>query len=342
MTDARALYFDGRSSEGREVSLSLDGAGVLLLRGEGISVGFPLDKVRASGRIGSSQRHLYFPDGSKCETADNDAVDRLFEARPRAFAQTLHRWESSLAYVLAAAVITVVSAFAAIYWGIPALAKQVAFSMPAATDALIGRDALAALDRFVFSPSALPPERQAALRKLHEGMAAGSGAAKEETAAYRLEFRRGGRAGANALALPAGIVVMTDELVALSQDDGELEAVLAHEIGHLRQRHVLRQLLQNSATALLVAVTMGDVMSLTSLAAAAPTLLLHAKFSRDFEREADDYAFEHLARRGIPPGKFGAILQRMDEKRPGEKDAPDFLSTHPGTRERIERARARP
>jgi len=79
--------------------------------------------------------------------------------------------------------------------------------------------------------------------------------------------------------------------------------------------------------------------SLTSLAAAAPTLLLQAKFSRDFEREADDFAFGYMARRGIPPEMFAAILQRIEEKRPRGTDVPDYLSTHPATRERIERAR---
>ncbi len=51
-----------------------------------------------------------------------------------------------------------------------------------------------------------------------------------------------GRAvGANAFALPSGIVVMTDELVELAKTDDELVAVLAHEIGHVRGRHALRQ-----------------------------------------------------------------------------------------------------
>ena len=338
MSEVRAVYFDGKSSEGRRVTLALDAQGAqptLRVRGAGIDLAWPLAEVRASDRIGSSQRHLHFPDGSQCETGDNDGVDRMFAGRAPAAARLLQRWESRMRYALAALAITVAAGWAAIVWGIPALAKQVAFALPPATETLIGRDALAALDRFVLAPSRLPPERQAALRKLFAGMDAENGGA----GAYRLEFRAGGRAGANALALPAGIIVLTDEMAALAKDDREIEAVLAHEIGHLRQRHILRHVLQDSATALLVAVTIGDVMSLTSLAAAAPTLLLQAKFSRDFEREADDYALEYLARRGIPLETFSAILQRMEEKRPGGKDAPDYLSSHPATRERIARAR---
>jgi len=344
VTAIGALYFDGKSSDGHEVTLGLDAQRVLRVRGAGIDRGWPLAEVRASERIGGSRRYLYFPDGSQCETGDNDGVDRMFEAQEPAASylpsRLLHRWESGRGYALAAVVITAAAAWAVIVWGIPALAKQVAFRLPAATETLIGRDALAALDRFVLAPSRLPPERQEALRKLHSGMTAGTGSDMSGAGSYRLELRAGGRAGANALALPSGIIVVTDELVALSKDDRELEAVLAHEIGHLRQRHILRHLLQDSATALLIAVTVGDLTSLTSLVAgAAPTLLLQAKFSRDFEREADDFALDYLARRGIPLEAFTAILQRMEENRPEGKDAPDYLSTHPATRERIERAR---
>ena len=341
MTAVRALYFDGKSSAGHKVILGVafgpDARRVLRLRGDGIDLGWPMAEVRASDRIGSSRRYVYFPDGSQCETDDNDGVDGLFADREPAAARLLHRWESGIGYAFAALLITVALAWAFIVWGIPAIAKQVAFALPAATETLIGRDALAALDRFVLTPSKLPPERQDALRKLHAGMIAGV----ERTTGYRLELRKGGRVGANALALPAGIIVVTDELVELAKDDREIEAVLAHEIGHLRQRHILRHVLQDSATALLVAFTLGDLTSLTSLAAAAPTLLLQAKFSRDFEREADDFALAYLARRGIPPELFAAILQRMEEKRPEGKDVPDYLSTHPATRERIERARGK-
>ena len=343
MSAIRALYFDGKSSDGHEVFLEVaDGADarrVLRVRGAGIDLGWPLADVRASERVGGSQRTLYFPDGSQCESGDNDSVDRIFAAQQPAAARLLRRWESGIGYALAAVAITAAATWAFIAWGIPALAKQAAFALPAATESLIGRDTLAALDRFVLTPSRLSPERQEALRKLFAGMGAGMAAEKSGTSAYRLELRKGGRVGPNALALPAGIVVVTDELVELSKDDREIEAVLAHEIGHLRQRHILRHVLQDSATALLVAATLGDQTSLTTLAATAPTLLLQAKFSREFEREADDFALDYLARRGIPLETFAAILQRMEEKRPGGKDAPDYLSTHPASRERIARAR---
>ena len=335
MSTLRALYFDGKSSDGLEVELQLDARGVLHVRGGNRDLAWPLDQVRASERIGTSRRRIYFPNGSQCETADNDAVDAMFVARSHVGGRLLARWESRLRYALAALAATLLAAAAIVFWGVPALAKQVAFALPPQTEQLIGRDALAALDRAVFQPSRLPPERQQALRALHARMSADIGGAS----GGRLELRHGGRAGANALALPAGLIVVTDELVQLARDDREIEAVLAHEFGHQRGRHILRHVLQDSGAALLVAVTVGDLSSLTSLAAAAPTLLLQAKYSREFEREADDFALAYLARRHIPPEIFAAILERLEKARPEARNVPDFLSTHPDIRMRIERAR---
>lgn len=334
MIELRAQYYDGRSAERREVTLESDARTWVRVRGVDLRRDWPLSAVHASARIGNTPRTLRFPDGSLCETDDNDAVDRMLGAQLAAGSRLLHRWESSLGTVLAALALTIAAGWAGVVWGIPALARQVAFAMPESTESHIGRDALAALDRVVLRPSALPAARQAALQALFAGMTADL----EGAGAYRLVCRSGGRLGPNALALPSGIVVLTDELVALAHDDREIEAVLAHELGHLRGRHALRHLLENSATALLAAAVLGDVTSLTSLVAAAPMVLVQAKYSRQFEGEADDFALAWLQRHGIAPQTFAAILERMQAAHPGP-DAPGFLSSHPATRERIERAR---
>ena len=110
--------------------------------------------------------------------------------------------------------------------------------------------------------------------------------------------------------------------------------MLAHELGHLAHRHAMRSLLQGSATALIIAGVTGDVTSTTSLAASAPFVLLHAKFSRDFEREADRYAIELLRKDNISPRNFALILERLEAARKGRGSVPGFLASHPPTKER--------
>lgn len=324
-----AVYYDGKSSARREVLIAGDPGSVLRITGEGVDARWALKDVRISSRVGNAARLLYFPDGSQCATTDNDGVDRLLAQLAPARWFSPHRLERSAAYAFVALVLTAVIGWGIIAHGIPALSKEVALRLPASTERYLGDDALQALDKLLLGPSALPPERQAELRALLAGIKPG----------LRLEVRAGRKLGANALALPAGTIVLTDELVNLAVDDQELVGVLAHEAGHVQHRHLLRLVLQNSAAAVFVALAVGDLSSLTSLAAALPTLLLQFKYSREFELEADDFALELLAARGIPGAKLAALLERIEAKRDAGTPGTEYLSTHPDTRKRAERAR---
>jgi Zn-dependent protease with chaperone function len=147
--------------------------------------------------------------------------------------------------------------------------------------------------------------------------------------------------GPNAMALPSGTVIVTDQLLELSDVDDEIIAVLAHETGHVEGRHGLRALFQSSIVALGATWFLGDV---NVLIATAPTTLMQAKYSRDLEREADDHAVAVLMLNGIPTGRLVRMLERLDES--GDKRgsasgsiAERYLSTHPVTAERVARLR---
>lgn len=329
-----ANYYDGNSSASHLVQLDCPAPGWLRVTGEKISVQWPLSDVRVSSRIGGTGRLLYFPDGSQCETRDHDGIERLLGAQRHRSRWSLHRFERSLAYVLAALALTAASTWAVIVYGIPAVAKEVAFRLPLSTENSIATDALQALDRTLLGPSALAADRQAELRRLFADVTSGHSG----QAAYRLEFRAGRQVGANALALPGGVVVITDELVKLAHNDAEIAAVLAHEAGHVQQRHAMRSLLQNSAAALFIAVAIGDLTSITSLAAAVPTMLLQLKYSREFESEADAFALAYLRARGIPAEHFVALITRLEAAHGSIGRRLDYLSTHPAAAKRAERA----
>ena len=147
-----------------------------------------------------------------------------------------------------------------------------------------------------------------------------------------LEFRKSPAVGPNAFALPGGTVVLLDELVAAARHDDEIAAVLAHEIGHLVEQHTMRHVLQTSGAGVIVAAVIGDVLSLSSYAAAVPAFLLDAGYSRAFEREADDFGLGLLDRAGIDRGHFVRFLTRMEQEHPS--GVPGFLSTHPRAEER--------
>jgi Zn-dependent protease with chaperone function len=117
--------------------------------------------------------------------------------------------------------------------------------------------------------------------------------------------------------------------------------VLAHELGHLRERHALRGLLQASAVGALVAVWVGDV---GSVATALPAFVLEARYSRDFEREADAYAAAVLGANGLGTRPLADLLARLEASQGGPRPRGGlvaYLSSHPATAERIRALGAR-
>jgi Zn-dependent protease with chaperone function len=339
---ARGGYFDGKSSLRRDVVITLSER-LLVLTGEGVNLRVPLGEVRVTPPVGSVRRSLCLPDGGICEIEDKAILDKIedFTGKGKAV-RILHRWEKSLmrAFVALLLIAAVVCGF--MKYGIPWLAARVAFAIPPATEKVLGSQTLAALDKLFFTPSRLPADRQKTLASRFRATAA----AFPSVGSTRIEFRSGEHIGPNALALPSGIVVLTDDLVKIAKNDDEIVAVLAHELGHVERRHTMRHILQSSAAGLVMAALTGDILSVTSLSATLPTALVEAKFSRDFEREADDASAHYLQTHGIPLQRFADILQRLqaehDKKRSKGKQKDDetftdYLSTHPPTGERIER-----
>jgi Zn-dependent protease with chaperone function len=341
--ETEAFYYDGESSARSKVSLILAGDN-LHLRGADLDLYFPLAEIRISPPLASVRRSLYLPDGAVCEIAGGSFAASLEHRQGKgSFFSSLHRWEMNLkrAFAALAATISVLGLF--IHFGLPMLAKRAAFAIPPATEASLGIDTLHILDRTLFEPTNLDENRQNELRALFATIGTGL---DDSDRSFALMFRRSRHLGANALALPGGTVVLTDELEKLAEHDEEIIAVLAHEIGHVRNRHALRQVIQSSTTGLIVATLTGDVFSATSLAAALPTMLADASFSRDMEREADDFAAAYLQQQGISLDHFAAILLRLQQSRGGASEQEDqgagitdYLSTHPATDERIERLR---
>jgi len=285
--------------------------------------------VRRSLRIANTPRWLYLPGGGACVTQDNDAVDRI--THTGRYDRALQVWESRPWLAAFAVALVAASTWFLVDRALPVAADEIARRIPREAEKVLGEGTLQGMDGFLLHPSKLPAARQEALRTKFAAAAQRAG----DGTPYRVEFRESPALGANAFALPSGIIVMLDDLVKLARRDDEILGVLAHELGHVHHRHTMRRLLESSGTALVIAGLTGDIASTTSLAAAAPTLLIQTKYSRDDEREADAYAVELMQKAQLNPRYLATMLGRLESgprhHRPG---LPDFLSTHPAPEER--------
>ncbi len=335
----RAHFYDGRSAAAHQVTLSLSGSGAtaqLHVLGSGIGELVLLRDVKLGERVGATPRLLGLPGGASVEVLDNAAFDQaLAAAGTRTAEQAIGRLESRWRYALAFGVGALVAVVLFLKFGLPALSSRAVALIPPSADGYIGTDTLRALDRTTFKPSTLDAARQGQLRAefaqiTHDYPWRGPTPV--------LVFRAGGSIGANAIALPSGIVVLTDEMVAASRDDDELRGVLAHEVGHVVNRHAMRMLVQASASTLVMAGVFGDVSGAAPLTAAAPAIVVNAAYSRDFEREADGFAFRWMARHRISPAHLGDLLQRLSK---GHDSPGGFLASHPDMEERVRAAHGR-
>lgn len=151
----------------------------------------------------------------------------------------------------------------------------------------------------------------------------------------------------NAFALPNGHLYITRGLIALANDKAELASVLSHEMGHVIARHAaIRE--EQARQAALVSHVVSEVLSDPQMGALAlaKSKLAMASFSRAQEFEADGIGVGISARAGFDPygaSRFLTDMQRnADIKSAGRPEgyAPDFLSAHPSTPDRVKNALA--
>ncbi len=331
-------YFAAGQSARRPASVTVDAKGHVQVRLQAPEESLSLDwkDFRISSRIGRTPRRLTLQDGAVIETNDNDAVDgieRQLKGITRgAIAHNLERLTLYTGIFVIAFGVTVYAFFT---WGVPYAAKQVAYTLPPGILDTTGEQTLELMDEYYFSPSDLKSARRAELRTHFDELVQTAGLPAD---CCRLLFRKSEALGANAFALPDGSVILLDDIIDLATDERQLIGVMAHELGHVEERHVMRSLLQGAVITLAVVFVAGDLSGLAELVLTIPAMLVQTGYSRDFEREADDYGAALMTKLGHDP-KHLADLFVLLAKSCGDAcgSDPGWLSTHPSSEERVKR-----
>lgn len=153
----------------------------------------------------------------------------------------------------------------------------------------------------------------------------------------------------NAFAMPGGFIGINSGLIVESTSEAELASVVAHEIGHVVQRHIARGMTQQNqsgvvmmaslAAALLTALAGGGGNLAMGVAAFGQAAAINQQlgFSRDAEREADRAGFTMLTKAGYDPDGMARMFARlMAASRLNEgAGGGTWASTHPLSIERM-------
>jgi Zn-dependent protease with chaperone function len=320
-----AFYYDGKTSRRHRVTLTIEG-GMVRLAGD-VERECLFGEVRISERAKHGPRKITFADGAHLEVLDKSALKALLGSMDHRDSLVVHlqqSWRGALAALAATVAVLTLGYF----YGLPLLAEGVANALPVEAERALGRGTLSILDAHLMEPTKLPYAQRERITRAFRVLAT----ARPGAPAYEILFRKS-KIGPNAFALPSGQIIVTDEIVKLLDDEQAVMGILGHELGHLQHRHMTRRIIQSTAIAATATALFGDV---SAVVANLPTVMLDMRYSRDAEREADDYGIALFKTNGIDLGKFARVFEKLGQIT-GEQ--PAYLSSHPASKERIERIR---
>jgi Zn-dependent protease with chaperone function len=262
-------------------------------------------------------------------TADKDVQVQLAGARRRKLAVTkFFILGGVLLFMIAATVLM-------LFFMKSALARAVASRLPASWEQQFGDAAMESVRKQmkIIENSKWEPQLDAIRAKLLPGVT---------NTTFPIHIHVAEDSELNAFAMPGGhIVVFTGLLKAVDRTE-ELAGVLAHEIAHITERHVLRKMIESLGLVLVLQSLFGDTSGLLAVATEGSELLLQQKFSRDFEREADDVGWRYLVTANVDPRGMIDFFKKLEAEaaKAGSVEL-SLLATHPPTTERIERLEAK-
>ncbi|PKG82058.1 hypothetical protein CXF85_14170 [Colwellia sp. 75C3] len=333
------IYLDGKTSKRHTARLEVNNDHKITavhLTEQQIILSFEHQSYAVESRLGNTPREITFDDEQLFVCDNHDEIDKLTTWQTSR-SSNQHSWlyhlENNSKLICISTIATIVLLYGIVVYGIPSTAKLMAHNVPYFTSAKLF-SSLDLLDETVFEPSTLPVKRQQEIRALMTPYLSNYKGLQPT-----LEFRSGMKA--NALALPNGVIVFTDDFVNLIQTDDELIAVLFHELGHLTQKHMTQRMIQDAMLTIMVVFITGDVETF-DLVTGLPTLLLDLTYSREFEIQADTYALTLLNQHDIPLQSFVDAMRNLEDYYLKENDGKahsamhDFFSIHPKTSERIQ------
>lgn len=311
-----SVWYDGLSPLALPVEVRTSANGIEILRADGAPLAiWRFEQIEIADRR-ATELTVFLRGGDARLRIDDPAAiaEVLARTQPhlkRNTSRAILRWAVIAVLVLGLGAIGIV-----FVW--PVLADRVAATIPdawldpigqAAARSLVGRDKACA-----------HPEAVAALDRLVTRLSLAADRPKPDVRVISAK-------SSNAFAVPDNRVMLLGGLIQQAEHPNELAGILAHEMGHLAHRHSARMLVRQLGVFLLVEVLTGG-SSLGGFGGTAVAL----NYSRDFEREADEFALSLMARAGLDARPVAAFFERLAKKEGGYfAQALDYFGTHPAS-----------
>jgi len=347
----RARYADGRTAKVREVALDLSGDALVLIEaGEEIERWPYLEITLVEERFGDAPMRLRRGDGDGRLTIEHTGLMRaLTERAPQLSGKLRHtvtpkrlgKWGAGVGITALAVYLLVAE--------MPALAARV---VPLKWEEALGDAVVRQITTLFFrkTKTCAEPAGEAALKRLTLRLTGGL------KTRYRFKVRVLDHKMVNAFAAPGGRVIIMRGLIDKAKSPDEVAGVLAHEIGHVVERHSTEALFRSVGFRLIISALVGNTTSIGSALAEFGTGLASLSYGRANEREADRVGVKLLNDANISGGGLATFFARIASARTKKKSKEgtkpkgksggslggiwSYLSTHPPSAERAKRIRA--
>jgi len=161
---------------------------------------------------------------------------------------------------------------------------------------------------------------------------------KIQNSPYKFQFKVVNDPEINAFAVPGGFIYINSGLLRHADNEGQVAAVMGHEIGHVMLRHSANQmskamLAQGLLQGLGVVGQMkgGWAAMASQLGAPLGAQMLMMKFSRNHEKDADAYGARLMAQAGWNPIESARFFEKLEALTKGKNagGVAGWFSSHP-------------
>ncbi len=334
-TDWEAHYLDGQTPTRHRVTLHLTEGGLQIRFPKGPALWWPYDEVRLASSFHADDPARLEHGGEFPEIVQ--VSDPAFVSTLRTFTPGIHspvrhtslrlHWRS-IALLAAAGIVSI--ALVLYLWLIPVMASLIAPYVPVSWEKELGLPVLEAL-----APEGSRCTDEARIAPLTEIVRR----LEETIPDRRYDFRLivVNESAMNAVAVPGGTIVIFQGLLDRTRTPEELAGVVAHEMQHVAQRHIMKLILEHASSSVIISAVTGDGGDALAFGLESAKTLGLLRYSREHEAEADAAGLQMLKRAGIDPRGMIAFFKTMNEEGSGALPAGlNYLSTHPDTLWRIE------
>ncbi len=333
-----ATFFDGKVAAARTVVARLSVKNLLIEDAQGqVIETVPLESLYQVPNTGNTMR---LGSGAMNPLARLDIVDVDFQRALRSTCPELDRMPRAAARqrwrVGAWAVGAVIGVLLVAVYGLPLLADRLTPLVPLSIEKQIGEAVEGQLKSFGLfgitdNPSCYVGRAETAagqaLDKLVQRLVSKASAMPFTP---KVDVWRASQI--NAIALPGGKIIIFSPLLDFVDGPDQIAGIVAHELGHVRERHGLASVIHASGLGFIAGIIFGDVSG--GIPAVVIEILLSSGYSRHHETDADSYAVALMREAGLNGTALARLFDKLIDMEAQIPHALQYALSHPLSKQR--------